>query len=198
VFAQKYSERTGIPWVSINWDSWEFDDSTDPDPAHLTMHPKEGADAFERILSAAMVPQIVVSTGDLQRRIGQWASLTALRDTQQANTGQSSRVYSRPDIATPYVKPRNALESSIAEIWQQALGVGDVGVIDNFFNDLGGSSLLAVQLIARLRETFYVDLPPRRIYERPTVADLAEAIAAATASAAPRSAEDKVGEEPTA
>jgi acyl transferase domain-containing protein/acyl carrier protein len=198
VFAQKYSDRTGIPWVSINWDSWDFDESADFDPAQLTMHPKEGTDAFERILCGAMVPQVIVSTGDLQRRTGQWVSLTALRDAKQANASHSSRMYSRPDIATPYVKPRNALESSIAEMWQQALGVGDVGVFDNFFNELGGSSLLATQLTARLRERFQVDLPLRRLFEGPTVADLAEAIAAATASATPQSAEDEMAEEPTA
>jgi len=92
-------------------------------------------------------------------------------------------MYSRPDLATPYVAPRTALEKSIAQVWQRTLGVGGVGVVDNFFTDLGGSSLLATQLVARLRETLQVDIPLRHLFERPTVADLAEALEAASHAA---------------
>ena len=82
--------------------------------------------------------------------------------------------------------PRTPLEKSIADVWQRTLGVGGVGVIDNFFTDLGGSSLLATQLVAKLREALRVDIPLRHLFERPTVADLAEAVVAtAEAGGAP-------------
>jgi len=60
-------------------------------------------------------------------------------------------------------------------IWSDLLGKRQIGVYDNFF-DLGGHSLLATQVIARVRRALHVELPLRRLFERPTVALLAETI----------------------
>ncbi len=68
--------------------------------------------------------------------------------------------------------PRDALEELLAELFAEVLGVPRVGIRDSFF-DLGGHSLLATQLVARLREALAVEIPLRRLFERPTVADLA-------------------------
>jgi amino acid adenylation domain-containing protein len=73
------------------------------------------------------------------------------------------------------VAPRTPVEERVAAILASLLGVERVGVEDNFFL-LGGHSLLGTQLIARLRETFAVDLPLRTIFDRPTVAALAAEI----------------------
>ncbi len=67
----------------------------------------------------------------------------------------------------------NQLERDLADIWSQILRVENVGVEDNFFA-LGGHSLRAVQVIARIRQDLGLDLPLRKIFERPTVAALAE------------------------
>ena len=61
----------------------------------------------------------------------------------------------RPRLDSNYIVPRNALEQSIAAVWQEVLGVQSVGVFDNFF-DLGGHSLLLVKAHGKLR-----DLAPR-------------------------------------
>jgi amino acid adenylation domain-containing protein len=85
-----------------------------------------------------------------------------------------------PDaIATEHtiVAPRNAIEQGLADIWCQVFRVEQVGVEDNFF-DLGGHSLLATQVISRIRSTFHVQLPLRSLFDTPTVAGLAEQIAA--------------------
>ncbi|HEX6290302.1 MAG TPA: beta-ketoacyl synthase N-terminal-like domain-containing protein [Herpetosiphonaceae bacterium] len=84
-------------------------------------------------------------------------------------------VHPRPSLMTEYVAPDNEFERSIAAIWQEILGIEQVGVHDNFF-DLGGHSLLATQLIARLREAFPVDLPLSRLFDAVTVASQAEVI----------------------
>ncbi|HZF40192.1 MAG TPA: amino acid adenylation domain-containing protein [Blastocatellia bacterium] len=76
-----------------------------------------------------------------------------------------------------YVPPRNPIEEILVAIWSEALGVERVGIHDNFF-DLGGHSIMATRLISRLRDAFDNDLPLRNLFEHPTVAELAEAVAA--------------------
>jgi natural product biosynthesis luciferase-like monooxygenase protein len=71
-----------------------------------------------------------------------------------------------------YVAPQGQLEQQIAELWQAALKVDQVGVNDNFF-DLGGHSLLMVQVHAKLRETLGRDIPLMKLLEHPTVSALA-------------------------
>ncbi len=78
------------------------------------------------------------------------------------------------DAAT-YVPPRTPTEEEVAGIWAQVLGLPRVGINDNFF-DLGGHSLLATQILARLHESFPVELPLRQLFEKPTVASLAALI----------------------
>ena len=75
------------------------------------------------------------------------------------------------------IAPRNPVEQGLAEIWRQVLRTEQVGVEDTFF-DLGGHSLLATQVIARIRSTFHVQLPLRSLFDTPTVAGLAQQIAA--------------------
>ncbi|NDJ18578.1 non-ribosomal peptide synthetase [Myxacorys almedinensis] len=73
------------------------------------------------------------------------------------------------------VAPRDPIESAIAEIWKQVLGVESVGMDANFFEH-GGHSLIATQVISRIRESFQVELPLRCLFEAPTIAALAEEV----------------------
>ncbi len=75
-----------------------------------------------------------------------------------------------------FAAPRTPIERELARIWSQVLHVNALGIQDNFF-DIGGHSLLAAQVISRINDTFAVKLPLRRIFETPTVAGLAEALA---------------------
>ncbi|HEX6291359.1 MAG TPA: amino acid adenylation domain-containing protein, partial [Herpetosiphonaceae bacterium] len=76
-----------------------------------------------------------------------------------------------------FVAPSNPIEELLASVWADVLGVERVGTRDNFF-ELGGHSLLATQIASRVREAFQVELPVRGLFEAPTVAELAERIAA--------------------
>ncbi len=71
------------------------------------------------------------------------------------------------------VAPRDPCEQLVAEIFAEQLGLDQVGIHDNFFA-LGGHSLLATRVIARVREAIPSDLAVRDLFERPTVALLAE------------------------
>jgi amino acid adenylation domain-containing protein len=78
-------------------------------------------------------------------------------------------------LETKFVAPRTPVEKVLAEIWSKVLGLERVGVHDNFF-ELGGHSLLATQVVARVNQTFEVELPLRVFFEKPTVAGLTEGL----------------------
>ncbi|MBI3417085.1 MAG: SDR family NAD(P)-dependent oxidoreductase, partial [Verrucomicrobia bacterium] len=73
------------------------------------------------------------------------------------------------------VAPRTETEQKIAQVWQDVLNHPSIGVFDNFF-ELGGNSLLATQVISRLRDALNFDLPLRTLFENPTVASLADSL----------------------
>ncbi|HEY0606193.1 MAG TPA: phosphopantetheine-binding protein, partial [Herpetosiphonaceae bacterium] len=84
-------------------------------------------------------------------------------------------LHGRPALLNDYVAPRNEFEQSIGAIWQEVLGIEQIGVHDNFF-ELGGHSLLATQLVSRLREAIPIDLPLSRLLEAMTIAEQSEVI----------------------
>jgi amino acid adenylation domain-containing protein len=75
-----------------------------------------------------------------------------------------------------FAPPRTPLEESLAGILASVLGLERVGIHDNFFQ-LGGHSLMATQVIARLQHQFQVELPLQSLFDRPTVAELGELVA---------------------
>ncbi|MBI3885788.1 MAG: amino acid adenylation domain-containing protein [Opitutae bacterium] len=83
--------------------------------------------------------------------------------------------HDRAAPAETFVAPRTTTEEVLAEIWCAVLGRDRVGVHDNFF-DLGGHSLLVAQVLARVRQAFQTNLPLRRAFESPTIAQLAAAV----------------------
>ncbi len=88
----------------------------------------------------------------------------------------TSTLYARPEGLPTYIPPENELERTIAEIWQELLGIELIGIHDNFF-ELGGHSLLATQLMSRLRTLFEIQIEVRALFTAPTVIEFAEAVA---------------------
>jgi acyl carrier protein len=80
----------------------------------------------------------------------------------------------RPDLATPWVAPRAPVEALVAGIWQEVLGVDSIGVHDVFI-ELGGDSLSAGLVVARLQRRLGLELPVEALLER---AGTVEAMAA--------------------
>ncbi|MEG4197827.1 amino acid adenylation domain-containing protein [Microcoleus sp. Pol12A5] len=83
-----------------------------------------------------------------------------------------------------FIAPQTLEEQVLAEIWAEVLGLKQVGINDNFF-ELGGHSLLATQLIAKVRDRFHVELSLRCLFQSPSVASLAVAIAQAKSQQSP-------------
>jgi amino acid adenylation domain-containing protein len=89
----------------------------------------------------------------------------------------------RPDLEMAFVAPKDPVEESLAAIWREVLGLERVGVYDDFFA-IGGHSLLAAQVIARMQREFGMDLALRDFFSAPNIRSLAERINELTLAAA--------------
>jgi len=81
-------------------------------------------------------------------------------------------VAERPEAKHGFTPPRTPTEESLAKIWRELLGQSVIGIDDNFF-ETGGHSLLAMQMMARVRNEFQAELSLRNIFEAPTIAEMA-------------------------
>ncbi len=113
--------------------------------------------------------------------LGELAALVP--DGEIPTVGPAARVRGEGPRAAPPAPPRDALEAELVRIWSEVLGVEEVGIEDGFFA-LGGHSLSAAELIARLRRRWGSGLPLRLLFEAPTIAELAPRLAAEARAAA--------------
>ncbi len=177
-FAALQSRRGSVPWISATWDGWPgaTDDTARSSIDRFALSPAEAFEAFLCVVCKVTAGQVTVSAGDLQARLDIWIRRAAAGAGRGPDgDGDRARLHPRPPLGNRYLAPVGAVEQRIAEVWEGLLGIEQIGRHDNFFT-LGGHSLLATQLVSRLRSTFQVELPLRRVFEAPTVADLAEAV----------------------
>jgi acyl carrier protein len=168
-FAAAMASDQRMGWYCINWDNWTF--PPEPAPADgMSMSPEEGVETFLRFLSAPPAKQVIVSTYDLQYRVNLWV------DRSRAAARAGAERYDRPQLTTNYAAPRNPVEQALVELYEETLGISNIGIDDNFF-ELGGQSLLATEVAAKIRAAFHIELPLRQFLEAPTVAHLTQVIA---------------------
>jgi phthiocerol/phenolphthiocerol synthesis type-I polyketide synthase E len=144
------------------------------------MTEQDAVDAFARVLAAPELPErVVVSAKDLgaMRRLARSITPASLAKEIEL-IAPLGGTHPRPDLATPYVEPATEEERAVAAIWQQVLGVDRVGVHDDFFA-LGGHSLAAVQIGAKIQSQFRVQLDLRDFFDGPTVANTVTVVASA-------------------
>jgi NADPH:quinone reductase-like Zn-dependent oxidoreductase/acyl carrier protein len=152
----------------------------------------EASRAFEFMARAKHIGKVVLTLGEPA------ALLQASRSFQPAPAGRTLAAilgeltsapaappsvartagHARPELATVYQAPADEVETAIAGVWQELLGLERVGAQDNFF-DLRGDSLLAAQVMARLHTALQVKLPLSALFDAPTVAGLAARVRAA-------------------
>lgn len=162
------------PVISVNWDAWRDLGMAAGRvlPEGIGMSGPEGARALERIVNGPAFAQVVISTTDLNQRLGELDN--GMLDLLEAGpvAKKKRRDHPRPALDTPFVAPEGELENGLATIWQDMLGIASVGVDDNLF-ELGGDSLLAIQILARARKTYDVELHPAAFFKAPSLRDLA-------------------------
>jgi amino acid adenylation domain-containing protein len=101
--------------------------------------------------------------------------------------------YGRREEHQAYHAPRTPTQHTLTTIWAAALGVDSPGIEDDFF-DMGGDSMMAAQIVTEMRSAFGVDLGMRHLFERSTIAGLAETVdvmAVSTAGTTGRSGGDR-------
>ncbi len=168
---QKYSDEAlllktvsqlWVAGVSIKWSGLHRDDPRNRIP--LPGYP------FER-KRFWVVPQTVTSKFEMNEG-----------DVMDAPFNEQNMEFSlkheRPDIQSKYVAPIREADQKLSKIWQEVLGIEKVGINDDFF-ELGGNSLIAAQMISRIRGAFHNELPVQKVFEIPTIAMLSEFIESA-------------------
>ncbi|HEY3368661.1 MAG TPA: SDR family oxidoreductase [Symbiobacteriaceae bacterium] len=180
-FANRMRQAGSVPWISLNWEGWRFGDQVHVQAAlgatvtAYSLSPAQATQALDLVLSTELPPQLVISVGDLHGRLAQWTNPGSRLKTGLATFASSAGHSLRPSLPTPYLAPRTELEGQLCQMWADTLGIGGLGVYDNFF-DLGGNSLMAVQLIARVRRTLQVAVDVQTLLTNSTPAALAEAV----------------------
>jgi acyl transferase domain-containing protein len=168
----------GARWTSLGWDRWHAADEAEG----YGMTEGEAAAAFDHALGLADEPHLLLSTGDVAARIAEGSRPAA---------SAAGAVHARPELETAYHAPSTESEEMVAEMWQELLGIGRIGVHDDFFG-LGGHSLLATQIVSRVRDRFGLELPLKSVFEAPTIARYAELIEAAIMAEIDEMSEDEI------
>jgi amino acid adenylation domain-containing protein len=120
-------------------------------------------DQLRKTLPAYMVPTLLVTLDHLPLTPNGKVDRKALPSTAET----------QPERTRQIVIPRTEVERQIAAMWQDVLKLEAVGVTDNFF-DLGGHSLLILQVHSRIRQTFETELSVAQMFQYPTVEALAQ------------------------
>lgn len=180
-YAAVARHRADTPWITVDWDTWNVDptrlDGHGPTVTDYAMAPAEAVDVFERALSAGdRVGRLVISTGSLDARLAQWVT-GDLHESDDGDDTDNRERHPRPELDTPFVEPTEGTEATVAEIWSRVLRIERIGAVDNFFA-LGGHSLIAIDLTARIRKAFGASIPVTGLLECPTIRQLAELIEA--------------------
>jgi acyl-coenzyme A synthetase/AMP-(fatty) acid ligase/acyl carrier protein len=78
-------------------------------------------------------------------------------------------------VERPYAPPRSQTERMLASLWESSLGLERISINDDFF-EIGGDSIIAVQLVSKIRAAFQLDLGMQLLFESPTIAGVSDAI----------------------
>jgi thioesterase domain-containing protein/NAD(P)-dependent dehydrogenase (short-subunit alcohol dehydrogenase family)/acyl carrier protein len=184
-FVQAHRHAHRGTWMVLDWDAWNFERqdvavATSSNPGSgvpapsgwidLAMTPEQGMEAFDRAVRRGGSRHLVVATGSLQSRLARWVEEPGVAGSPSAPPPLPQR-HARPPLGTPFVAPRSELESRVAGIFGAVLGFDGVGVFDDLF-DLGGDSLSAIQIVARIHTDVGRHLSPALLLQAPTVVEL--------------------------
>jgi iturin family lipopeptide synthetase A len=157
-FSVTHNRKKREPWIIVNWDGTNKEDTTD---------------AFHRILSLDPIEQVIFSnSGNLHERIARWINLQGIGSEYKGTEGESTQLYSRPELSNPYVAPGNAVERKLVDIWKRFFAIHKIGITDDLF-DLGGDSLKMINLISVIQKELKVTIPIKEFFDHSTIEGVA-------------------------
>jgi len=199
-FSQYYAAvqpGNGVKVKSIDWTAWleagmavdALKKAGDKEATELQegILSAEGVEALHRILGSHL-PQTAVITRDLKTILLQAAAEPVEEpdrdEVEEIISGEKSiGLRPRPNLSLPYVPPGNPVEETLARIWQEFFGIQTVGINDDFF-ELGGDSLRAAALLAKIHKKMNLSVPIAVFFDQANIKGLA------------RYKESREGEEP--
>ncbi|HKX31916.1 MAG TPA: SDR family NAD(P)-dependent oxidoreductase, partial [Blastocatellia bacterium] len=204
-FAQS-KRRSGLAAVSINWSEWQWDawhaglegfnremqEHFKTNRRQYGLSFEEGREALARVVASGH-QRVIVSPRDLTRMIdesrkylaGRMAKLPQTKRSRFGQaTGETQDAVASLDGVSANRRSADApagheVEKKVAAIFGERLGHEQVGIDDNFF-DLGGNSLIGLQIVNDLRREFGLRIPTVALFEAPTVRGLGRYLAART------------------
>ncbi len=133
-------------------------------PSVKSSDPSAIRTAIKERLPSYMVPTAVISLSALPRTANGKINIRALPAPQLNNISKLTQ----SDF------PRTPIEESLSKVWQRVLSLDSIGIHDNFF-DLGGDSILSIQIVSQARAAGF-NIVPNQLFEQPTIAELAAVI----------------------
>lgn len=182
-FAEARHRAGDRRFTSIAWEGWQFDTpgweprvGLGAHQTELALTPSEGIEALDRALRMIGLPRLVISTGEIENRRRRWGATRAVPVVEETSDLPAPEPDQRPELTTLNLTPQAEIERTLAKLWQQALDIAQIGLEDNLL-ELGADSLLAIWMLADLQRIFEVNLSLRVLFEHPTIAGQAAAIA---------------------
>ncbi len=135
---------------------------------------EEGLVILNKLLNSSSRTQVIVSTKNVDEAISQASYINQTGTENALAEVAATKVYHpRPELDNAYVSPKNETQVKLATIWQDLLTIDKVGTMDDFFQ-LGGDSLLMVQLHSNIKEVFETNLAVVDLYKYTTISALAK------------------------
>ncbi|MCC6808083.1 MAG: amino acid adenylation domain-containing protein, partial [Deltaproteobacteria bacterium] len=154
--------------ISVNWNGWRYEaTAAHRERTHYedSISPAEGVLLLTRALRLGE-PRVVISTQDFNALVERVASMASSDARALATNGNEPLRVEQETI------PAGETQTKLAALWREVLGVDTVESTDNFLA-LGGDSLTALRLVARLRDRFGIVITMRRLIGCPTLAEMA-------------------------
>lgn len=181
-----YRQNMGLPALSINWGPWaevglaaataERLKEQNASTQHLVKEIKidQGLEVLEMLMKESD-SQVVVLPFNLKNLLELYPAAAGMSFFAEVGGSEThlTKLYARPKLEQAYVPPSTDVERKLTELWQQTLHIDKVGIHDSFF-ELGGDSVLAVQILSLVRKTFGISINPQEAFQAFTIEQLAK------------------------